>query len=136
VNRYLAADRERGLQVVSLGEAGDRREVGGKRAAIDDLSLKQYFETVKRETEVRLLAPQGADGFFDAFFGCVILGAVPVPLYPPTRLGLPCLPTATTAPWPPRAMAPPWAFCAPSGGRVAWPGFTPEKLALPCRALG
>ncbi len=26
-------------------------------------------------------------GFFDAFFGCVILGAVPVPLYPPVRLG-------------------------------------------------
>ncbi|MEZ0312155.1 MAG: fatty acyl-AMP ligase [Myxococcota bacterium] len=26
-------------------------------------------------------------GFFDAFFGCIIVGAVPVPLYPPTRLG-------------------------------------------------
>jgi YidC/Oxa1 family membrane protein insertase len=38
-------------------------------ARFDDLSLKQYHQTVERKTEVRLLAPQGAAGFHDAFFG-------------------------------------------------------------------
>ncbi len=35
---------------------------------------------------VALVYPTGR-GFFDAFFGCVMAGAVPVPLYPPVRLG-------------------------------------------------
>lgn len=35
---------------------------------------------------VALVFPTGP-GFFDAFFGVVLAGAVPVPLYPPVRLG-------------------------------------------------
>jgi fatty-acyl-CoA synthase len=35
---------------------------------------------------VALILPTGED-FFDAFFGALLAGAVPVPLYPPVRLG-------------------------------------------------
>ena len=35
---------------------------------------------------VALVYPTSAD-FFDAFFGVLLAGAVPVPLYPPVRLG-------------------------------------------------
>jgi acyl-CoA synthetase (AMP-forming)/AMP-acid ligase II len=35
---------------------------------------------------VALVYPTGV-GFFDAFFGSLLAGAVPVPLYPPVRLG-------------------------------------------------
>jgi len=35
---------------------------------------------------VALVYPTCA-GFFDAFFGALLAGAVPVPLYPPVRLG-------------------------------------------------
>jgi len=35
---------------------------------------------------VAVVAPTGP-AFFDAFFGASLAGAVPVPLYPPTRLG-------------------------------------------------
>lgn len=35
---------------------------------------------------VALVLPTGI-GFFDAFFGAIALGAVPVPMYPPIRLG-------------------------------------------------
>ena len=35
---------------------------------------------------VALVFPTGIE-FFDAFFGALLAGAVPVPLYPPVRLG-------------------------------------------------
>lgn len=35
---------------------------------------------------VAIILPTGA-GFFDAFFGTLLAGAIPVPLYPPVRLG-------------------------------------------------
>ncbi len=35
---------------------------------------------------VAIVLPTGPD-FFDAFFGCVLAGLVPVPMYPPVRLG-------------------------------------------------
>src|SRR5256885_16341209 len=35
---------------------------------------------------VALVLPTGVD-FMDAFFGTILAGAVPVPLYPPVRLG-------------------------------------------------
>ena len=38
-------------------------------ARFDDLSLRQYHETVERKTEVTLLKPQDVRGAFDAFFG-------------------------------------------------------------------
>ncbi len=41
---------------------------------------------IKPGERVALIFPTGA-GFFDAFFGILKAGAVPVPLYPPVRLG-------------------------------------------------
>jgi fatty-acyl-CoA synthase len=41
---------------------------------------------VERGDRVPLIFPTGID-FFDAFFGVLLAGAVPVPLYPPVRLG-------------------------------------------------
>ncbi len=41
---------------------------------------------VRSGDHVALVLPTGI-GFFDAFFGAMALGAVPVPLYPPVRLG-------------------------------------------------
>jgi acyl-CoA synthetase (AMP-forming)/AMP-acid ligase II len=41
---------------------------------------------VERGERVVLVLPTGAE-FFDAFFGILLAGGVPVPLYPPVRLG-------------------------------------------------
>jgi len=41
---------------------------------------------IKPGERVALIYPTGT-GFFDAFFGILLAGAVPVPLYPPVRLG-------------------------------------------------
>ena len=41
---------------------------------------------VRRGDRVALVLPTGVD-FMDAFFGALLAGAVPVPLYPPVRLG-------------------------------------------------
>ncbi|HEX3126140.1 MAG TPA: fatty acyl-AMP ligase [Thermoanaerobaculia bacterium] len=41
---------------------------------------------IGRGERVALVFPTGID-FFDAFFGTLLAGAVPVPLYPPVRLG-------------------------------------------------
>jgi acyl-CoA synthetase (AMP-forming)/AMP-acid ligase II len=41
---------------------------------------------VQRGDRVALVFPTGIE-FFDAFFGTLLAGAVPVPLYPPVRLG-------------------------------------------------
>ncbi|MFL5313438.1 MAG: AMP-binding protein [Myxococcales bacterium] len=41
---------------------------------------------IRRGDRVALVLPTGVD-FMDAFFGALLAGAVPVPLYPPVRLG-------------------------------------------------
>src|SRR5207249_1832242 len=41
---------------------------------------------VRRGDRVALLFPTSPE-FFDAFFGVALAGGVPVPLYPPVRLG-------------------------------------------------
>ncbi|MHB2019696.1 MAG: AMP-binding protein [Candidatus Xenobia bacterium] len=41
---------------------------------------------VTYQERVAIVAPTSVE-FLDAFFGCMVLGAVPVPLYPPVRLG-------------------------------------------------
>ena len=41
---------------------------------------------VKAGDRVAIVLPTGI-GFFDSFFGALLVGAVPVPLYPPVRLG-------------------------------------------------
>jgi acyl-CoA synthetase (AMP-forming)/AMP-acid ligase II len=68
------AERERFLGWPEI--AGRAAEVGGALAALG----------VAPGERVALVYPTGA-GFFDAFFGILAAGAVPVPLYPPVRLG-------------------------------------------------
>src|SRR5260221_13182246 len=41
---------------------------------------------IRRGDRVAIVLPTGA-AFMDAFFGALFAGAVPVPLYPPVRLG-------------------------------------------------
>jgi acyl-CoA synthetase (AMP-forming)/AMP-acid ligase II len=41
---------------------------------------------IRRGDRIAVVFPTGA-GFFDAFFGVMLAGATPVPLYPPARLG-------------------------------------------------
>ena len=70
-------DRREDASWLSWSEVRERaqRVAGGLRAA-----------GVKRGDRVAVVYPTGA-GFFDAFFGVLLAGAVPVPLYPPVRLG-------------------------------------------------
>ena len=84
----LAAGRrpEGGLRFVDRSEAatwfgwGEVRERAlAVRGGLRSLGLQ-------RGDRVALIFPTGIE-FFDAFFGVLLAGAVPVPLYPPVRLG-------------------------------------------------
>ncbi len=55
------------------------RQATGVAAGLGDLG-------VERGDRVALIYPTGR-AFFEAFFGVLLAGAVPVPLYPPVRLG-------------------------------------------------
>src|SRR2546421_187134 len=68
-----AQERETELPFASLYERA-RRAAGGLR----DLG-------VEAGDRVAIILPTGEE-FMDAFFGAVLAGAVPVPLYPPVRL--------------------------------------------------
>ena len=70
-------DRQGGEQWLAWPEVHERaaRVAGGLRAL-----------GIRRGDRVALVFPT-SPGFFDAFFGVLIAGAVPVPLYPPVRLG-------------------------------------------------
>ncbi len=72
---FLAAqERETELSFAAL-YARAQRAAGGLREL-----------GVEPGDRVAIVLPTGAD-FMDAFFGAVLAGAVPVPLYPPVRLG-------------------------------------------------
>jgi acyl-CoA synthetase (AMP-forming)/AMP-acid ligase II len=73
--RFL--DRAEHARWLSWGDLQERalRVAGGLRAA-----------GVRPGERVALVYPT-SPGFFDAFFGTLLAGAVPVPLYPPLRLG-------------------------------------------------
>src|SRR3954468_18664159 len=69
-----ARERETALSFAEL-YARACRAAGGLRALV-----------VRRGDRVAIVLPTGP-AFMDAFFGAVLAGAVPVPLYPPVRLG-------------------------------------------------
>ncbi len=81
-----AADPRAGLRLIDRRERAtwrswaDVRE-GARRAAAGIRSLG-----VGHGERVALVYPTGEE-FFGAFFGTLLAGAVPVPLYPPVRLG-------------------------------------------------
>ncbi|HUM12813.1 MAG TPA: fatty acyl-AMP ligase [Myxococcaceae bacterium] len=90
----------------SLNEALERAAVSGRRGltfvAADETETSLGWDAVRSRAaqvagalaslgvlpgeRVALVLPTGAD-FMDAFFGTLLAGAVPVPLYPPVRLG-------------------------------------------------
>jgi acyl-CoA synthetase (AMP-forming)/AMP-acid ligase II len=90
----------------SLNEALERAAVSGRRGltfvAADETETSLGWEEVRERAaavagalvslgvrpgeRVSLVLPTGPD-FMDAFFGTLLAGAVPVPLYPPVRLG-------------------------------------------------
>ncbi len=70
-------DRNEGERWLSWSEIRARaRAVGGSLTALG----------VERGDRVALIYPTGPE-FFDAFFGTLLAGGVPTPLYPPVRLG-------------------------------------------------
>jgi acyl-CoA synthetase (AMP-forming)/AMP-acid ligase II len=69
-----AAERERGLPWAQV--LASAREVAGGL----------QWMGIRPGDRVAIVHPTEPE-FFDAFFGCLIAGAVPVPLYPPVRLG-------------------------------------------------
>ena len=90
----------------SLNEALERAAVSGRRGltfvAADETETSLGWDEVRERVaalagalvslgvrpgeRVALVLPTGPD-FMDAFFGTLLAGAVPVPLYPPVRLG-------------------------------------------------
>jgi len=90
----------------TLNEALDRAAVSGRRAltfvAADETETSLGWAEIRTRAaqvagalaslgvrpgeRVALVLPTGPD-FMDAFFGALFAGAVPVPLYPPVRLG-------------------------------------------------
>lgn len=70
-------DRDEQALSLSYGEIAER----ARRTASELMHLG-----VRRGERVVLILPTGP-AFYDAFFGTVLCGAVPVPLYPPFRLG-------------------------------------------------
>ncbi len=64
---------------VTLGWGEIREQAGRVAAGLRSLGLE-------REERVALVLPT-SPGFVSAFFGVLLAGAVPVPLYPPARLG-------------------------------------------------
>jgi fatty-acyl-CoA synthase len=82
-----AAESERGVRFL------DAREDDGQWLSYAELLARA--RGVAGALQARDLAPGDrvalvlptAPAFYDAFFGCVLAGLVPVPLYPPVRLG-------------------------------------------------
>ncbi|HSP19944.1 MAG TPA: AMP-binding protein, partial [Myxococcaceae bacterium] len=90
----------------SLHEALERAAVSGNRGltfvAADESETALGWDTIRTRASqvagalvalgvrpgerVAMVLPTGPD-FMDAFFGTLLAGAVPVPLYPPVRLG-------------------------------------------------
>ncbi len=69
-----AQERDRSLTFSEL-----RANAAGTAGALRELG-------VRRGDRVAIVLPTGPD-FVDAFFGALLCGAIPVPLYPPVRLG-------------------------------------------------
>jgi fatty-acyl-CoA synthase len=69
-----AQERKTSLSFAELYERA-QRAAGGLRE-----------QGVARGDRIAIVLPTGPD-FMDAFFGAVLAGAIPVPLYPPVRLG-------------------------------------------------
>ncbi len=81
-----AVSGRRGLTFVAADEAETGLGWDAVRARASQLAGALVSLGVRPGERVALVLPTGPD-FMDAFFGTLLAGAVPVPLYPPVRLG-------------------------------------------------
>jgi acyl-CoA synthetase (AMP-forming)/AMP-acid ligase II len=81
-----AARGDRGVTFVGADER--ERHVAWARILASARELAGGFQSlgIRPGDRIAIVHPT-EPAFFDAFFGCLIAGAVPVPLYPPLRLG-------------------------------------------------
>jgi acyl-CoA synthetase (AMP-forming)/AMP-acid ligase II len=88
VNQMLAATArtELGLTFVDVSERETRMPWAEVHARARRTAAGLRRLGVKEGERVAILLPT-SPGFMDAFFGALLAGAVPVPLYPPVRLG-------------------------------------------------
>ncbi|MDP2313368.1 MAG: AMP-binding protein [Pseudomonadota bacterium] len=81
-----AADNGQGLRFLDRHERETRVDWATVYARAQRAAGGLVARGVRPGDTVGLVLPTGP-AFFDAFFGAVLAGAVPVPLYPPVRLG-------------------------------------------------
>ena len=81
-----AAASSRGLTFLDAQEAERRLPFRELHARARRMAWALDAIGVRPGDRVALVLPTGVD-FMDAFFGALLAGAVPVPLYPPVRLG-------------------------------------------------
>ena len=81
-----AVSGRRGLTFVSADESETTLEWDEARERASRVAGALSDLGVRPGERVALVLPTGPD-FMDAFFGALLAGAVPVPLYPPVRLG-------------------------------------------------
>jgi acyl-CoA synthetase (AMP-forming)/AMP-acid ligase II len=88
VNQALAraASSPYGLVLLDAQEQERRVSWAEVKDRASRLAAALLERGVKPEERVAMVLPTGLD-FMDAFFGTLLAGAVPVPLYPPVRLG-------------------------------------------------
>ena len=77
---------EGGLRFVDRGEQATWVSWGEVRERARDVAAGLLAAGAGKGDRVAMVFPTGVD-FFAAFFGALLAGAVPVPLYPPVRLG-------------------------------------------------
>jgi fatty-acyl-CoA synthase len=82
-----AARFDRGVRFLDAAEGeGERLSYGELFARAAGMAGALQRRGLAPGERVALVLPTGP-AFYDAFFGCVLAGFVPVPLYPPLRLG-------------------------------------------------
>ncbi|MBS1152443.1 MAG: AMP-binding protein, partial [Myxococcaceae bacterium] len=88
LNQALAhtATSDRALTLVDVHEVETRLSWAAVYARAQRMASALARLGIEPGDRVAMVLPTGAD-FLDAFFGTLLAGAVPVPLYPPVRLG-------------------------------------------------
>lgn len=81
-----AAASERGVRFLDRHERAEFLTYATLHERARDTGRALRALGVEPGDRVAIVLPTGPT-FYDAFFGCVVVGAVPVPLYPPVRLG-------------------------------------------------
>lgn len=81
-----ASSSECGVRFLDRNERAEFLTYADLRERAQDTGRGLQELGVEPGDRVAIVLPTGPT-FYDAFFGCVMVGAVPVPLYPPVRLG-------------------------------------------------